>query len=344
MMIKILTLLLLTLSLFQPVQAESTTQSQLLTYILDELLIKDSQQAVDDLKQLETSLVAYRANPQQKLLDNVQRQFKDFIRTWKRVETVYVAGELDEEYLDHPRYIDYFNQGNESISELVERAIHSDQALPTALFKNSTKSINALEILLFKLPGGNSQLEGRRIDAALMAVNHISPWLEEIADFYTSSHAFLSKGNQSISLVINRLINSSYKLKNWRVGEAGGLVKKYQDKPSSSHLEYVRSETSRDAIIAILNTHRDIVKNKNGADLMELGQQRGAETEIQSILQKIDQSLKIARDIPSPLKNNIESIGYKNLFKQLGQLHNAYYFMLVDALGLSSQIIDADGD
>jgi predicted lipoprotein len=229
--------------------------------------------------------------------------------------------------------------------ELVKRALDSDQPLQTALFKNSTKSINALEYLLFKAIGNTSIDQARAVRAAMLAVDHISTWLEEIAGFYrTAQDAFIDGGETTVNQLVNRLIDSSYRLKNWRVGEAGGLVKKYQGKVSPELLEYPFSDTSLDAIIAILQTHREIFKNDRNADLYSLGKERDVESELAFIQQKIDEALQAANSVPRPVTKYLTSEQYQHLFKQLEQLHNAYYFMLVDALGLNSQIIDADGD
>lgn len=77
---------------------------------------------------------------------------------------------------------------------------------------------------------------------------------------------------------------------------------------------------------------------------MMVGKKRGVESDIQFLLQKVDQAIAAAGAITQPVKDQLESESYILLFKQLDQLHKAYYFMLIDSLGLSSQIIDADGD
>ena len=38
-----------------------------------------------------------------------EKNFTNFVKSWKKVEALYFAGDLDEDYLDKPRYIYVFN-------------------------------------------------------------------------------------------------------------------------------------------------------------------------------------------------------------------------------------------
>lgn len=333
-MYRFLVSVFLLFTVWRPVTAD--TQEDFLRFINDHILVADSQQAVDQLGLLQSAL-------QQGDLAAARERFSDFILSWKKVETAYVAGALDEDLLDHPRYIDYYHQGNESIAELVRRALQSEQPISVALFKNSTKGINALEYLLFS-DETISAIEGRKQQAALLAVNHIMIWLEEIADFYAQDTSFIAGGDRSLGLIVNRLIDSSYKLTNWRVGEAGGLVKKYQGQPDAQRLEYHRSGLSLQAIKAILSIHLRVINNADGSDLMAVGAERGVSSEMSFLDRNIKQVTATLEDIVPPLKQHIEDPRYQQLFRQLDRLHKAYYFMLIDALGLNASIIDADGD
>lgn len=326
---------------FSPLLADDNIPGPLLEYLHSELLLSNSEKTLLKLQQLELQLKT--PQPAEQLLEQAQPLFRDFIMDWKRVETTFVAGSLDADYLDHPRYIDYYHQGNESIAELLERALNSTQNMSTALFKNSTKSINALEYLLFHKPSA-PETAMRQIEGAQLAVGYIKPWIEEIVDFYQSDKRFVNEGKESLNKLVNRLIESSYKLKNWRIGEAGGLVKKYQGKPSATRLEYVHSGLSLDAIQAILQTHKQVIDNDSDQDLQSLGKQLGVETEMNFINRKINEALKSAQTLKKPLAEKLTSEAYVDLFQKLTALHNAYYFMLIDSLGLNSQIIDADGD
>ena len=72
-----------------------------------------------------------------------------FVKSWKKVEALYLAGDINEDYLDTPRYIDVFNNLKEDLNSQMQRVIESKDERKTALFKNSFKTINALEYVLF---------------------------------------------------------------------------------------------------------------------------------------------------------------------------------------------------
>lgn len=324
------------LPLFQTLSANEQTQRSVLTFIQQELLINHSQQAVQSLRALQSSLAAYRDESD---TPAIREQFKQFVLSWKRVEALYVAGDLNEDLIDHPRYIDYFHQGNESIPTLMQRVLDSDKPLPQMLFKNSLKGVNALEYLLFS---ADSLLGKRRLEASLLASKNILTWLEEIADFYQYDETFVNKGQASLSLIVNKMIDSHYKTMNWRVGEAGGLIAKYQDNPSFERLEYHVSALSLEAILAILDVHQQVVNHPSG--LLAYSATLGVKDDLSFIAQKIKQAKNTAEGMPKPLKDQLSSSTYQQLFMALQDVHNAYYFMLIDSLGLHAQIIDADGD
>lgn len=321
-----------------------------LSTLKEQVLIKNSTQAMGNLEQLSQSLQRLKKTGDQSALNQAQDAFKALVRSWKSVEAVYVAGFLNEDYLDHPRFIDYFHQAKESIPAQVQKALDSEAPLKSALFKYSTKSINALEYLLFSPPAKGTLLqdmqrrEQRRINAALMAVDSVSSWLSEITQFYQSDTKLHKNPAHAIGVVVNALIDSSYKLANWRVGEAAGLTKKYMGKPSAKRLEYPLSSSSRLAIEAILKTHRAIIDSPGEKDLLAVAGARNAATEMIFVRDKIDTALKSLTQLPPSLSQQVKSSEFAEFYKQLNAVHNAYYFMLIDALGLNAKIMDADGD
>lgn len=324
-------------------------QTQFIEGVLSDVLIKDSLASTLHLKTLKQQLNHFKQQPTLAQLSRIQTEFKSLLQTWKSVETVYVAGAIDEDYIDHPRFIDFFHQSNESIPKLIDHALKNKAPLNKVLFKYSTKSINALEVLLFAKTKDEliellQQRNFRRINAALIVVNNMQLWLGEIAEFYQTDQKLKANPGHALGLVVNALIDSSYKLVNWRIGEAGGLAKKHFGKPSIKHLEYALSQSSLLAVKAILTTQRKIVDREGERDLLAISQVKNVSSELLSIRKQLDKALHLVDTLPLPLADNLKSEDYKTLHKTLEQLHNAYYFLLIDALGLSANIIDADGD
>ena len=77
------------------------------------------------------------------------QNFANFLKSWKKVEAFYIAGDLDENYADTPRYMDIYNNLKEDLPSQMKRVVESKDEVKTALFKNSFKTINALEYVIF---------------------------------------------------------------------------------------------------------------------------------------------------------------------------------------------------
>jgi len=348
---KTITLSLLYLMLVSPLLSAAPSkkdiQQEFLQALQEQILIQDSAEALRNIQQVKQSLNTLQRAPTQRTLNQAQSHFAQFIVSWKAVETAYILGALDDNYIDHPRFIDYFHQAKESIPDQLEKALASNKPVEKILFKYSTKSINALEYLLFANPQKETLLQAmgtRRVEAAKISVDNIALWLGEIAQGYQSTDILLAENAASISQVVNALIDSSYKLANWRVGDAAGLTKKYEGKPSALRLEYPFSNTSYRAIRSILQTHQKIINRDGAIDLLAIAQINDAESEVLFIQKQIDRALEILAGMPKSLTEHIESQEFKALYKQLDKIHNAYYFILIDALKLNATIIDADGD
>ena len=110
----------------------------------------------------------------------MRRLFVKAVTHWKSVEAVYIAGHFDEDLADNARLIDFFHRGNENVHEQVKRALKSSLAPKKALFKNSTKSINALEFMLYT----KAKFDHRERQFLYHMVDSLSNHLEAISDFY----------------------------------------------------------------------------------------------------------------------------------------------------------------
>ena len=331
---------------FTSTQAEQETlkfDSSLLPYLKAELLVKESQAALTELQNLKALIAEQQSSASHDWIP-LQQSFNRFALDWKAVEAMYVAGDLDDNFLDHPRYIDFYHQGNESIKEQVEMALASDQPLKQALFKNSNRGINGLEIILYPDAPVIGAAAARRLQAAEIARANIEGWIYEIADFYESDTSFVKGGKASLSLLVNRLIDSSYKLANWRVGEAAGLTPKTKGTLNPSSLEFPYAQLSHASVERILHTHELVIKNDRGLDLVSVGKIAGVGRDMEFLVTRIQTAQKALGAVPAPLVDQIETPEYKALFNELATLQNAYYFMLINSLNLEARILDADGD
>jgi len=337
-MFRPISLLVLCAGLLPTPSVRAADGAQYLDRVRAELLIGPAAEARADLARIDDALARLETNPDDAGVDDARRAFADLVRHWKTAEAVYVAGVRDEAMLDHPRFIDHFHQGNESLAEQVERALADDRPLKQALFKSSTRSINALEYLLYAAHGS----PGRRWPAARLAVANLAGWLGEIEDFYRGDAAFAGAGDASLEMLIHALVDSSFKLAHWRVGEPAGLGPRFEGRPDAARLEYGRSGLSLAAVTAILETHARVfdLGLEDGYFSAE-GRAKGIE-EIGFIRDRIGQALAQARGMSGGA--DVGSAAFAELHRRVETVYRAYYFLLVDAMGLGGKIVDADGD
>jgi len=270
--------------------------------------------------------------------DETKKSFEASMRAWKRVEALYVAADMDEEYIDIPRYIDTFHQGKENLYKQLDRILLSTDSLDIELFKNSTKSINALEYLLFK----PSVKTARQKEMITYIAKQIGRHLKNIETFYAGHKELLLQNEQKMNAVVmNDLIESSYKLKEWRVGDPAGLSRKYKNDPDNNRSEYPVSKLSYSAIEAILYAHQAIIGKQDFANFAKVAEDAKAAKELQSAREHIANALEYLHKAPP---YDFSSKEIKALYKELTALHNTYYISLIGALKMTSKILDADGD
>lgn len=340
MIIRKLLVVSIALLLCQPAAAAAQPEQEFLHRVKQEILLPGTDGSLLALQRIETSLQRYLENPAPRELTSARQAFADLVGHWKAVEAVYIAGALDSDYLDHPRYIDHFHQGKVTPQEVVRQALQSDSDLRQAMFKTSARGINALEYLLFAA----DEESARRWRAALIATGHIEDWLSEIDEFYRQDRNFEADDGASLKILVHALVDSSYRLAAWRVGEPGGLTGKDAERADAEKLEYFHSGLSMAAVEAILETH---------AAVLELGDEsgyfasRGSDKGLDEIAfqrRSIDDALALARELAARPRTDLTSPAYRDLYRQLDTVYRTYYFLLVDALGIEGKIMDADGD
>ncbi|MBL3519527.1 imelysin [Arcobacter lanthieri] len=292
--------------------------------VIKNVSIPDTQKTIDDAKKLQANLT--------------NSNFKEFIKSWKKVEAIYLAGEIDSDYLDTPRYIDVFNNLKEDLNSQMQRVIESKSDVKTALFKNSFKTVNALEYVLFS----SQKMNDRQIEISKEILNSIISKLEEIKEVY-ESYLKNSDGEEDEveynAKLINTLIASTYRLKEWRIGNPGGFSVKYKNDAKNNRAEYFLSQSSFDAIDAILDAQKELISNQKYSNLINLAKSKNAASDLELVSLKIDEAKKELKNLK---KDDFSDS--KKLFDLSSQIHDLYYITIIEKLGLKPNILDADGD
>lgn len=294
---------------------------KILVNIIKNVSIPNVENAINDAKILQKD-----ANAQ---------NFTNFLKSWKKVEALYFAGDIDENYADVPRYIDVYNNLKEDLNAQMKKAIESKDEPKVALFKNSFKTINALEYVLFK----DSDISKREKDLSVVILDSIIANLQNINKVYKNYLVAPKDEKWENALVINTLISSSYRLKEWRIGNASGNASKFKNDPKNERAEYFLSQNSFAAIDAILEAHRQIVEKHSYYDFASFAMDKGAAIQL---LEAIDK-LKIMQEELKILPKD-DFTKANNLFTLAKELHNAYYVSLIAQLSITGKILDADGD
>ena len=267
-----------------------------------------------------------------------KKEFQELIFSWKQVEATYILSSLDGEYFELPWYLDMFHGNNEDIKVQLDRILRGDSNIENALYKNSHKTINALEYVLYSY-----DLNSPRVKSALLIISKsIETRLLDILNGYKAyQEKFVSSRKISSSYLLNALVESSYKLKEWRVGDVAGLTRKYKEKANNKRAEYHISGNSALAIRAILLAHMQAINSKKYDNFGDFARDFEADKEIDITIDWLNNSIEIVGKIEN---DDLTGDVAEELYKSTSHLQDAYYLSLMNKLQFVSKILDADGD
>ncbi|CAC9448078.1 hypothetical protein [uncultured Gammaproteobacteria bacterium] len=297
----------------------------------EQVIIDNVERSIVSIKQINASIKQGQSKKSQAL-------FAQLVRHWKKVEATYMLGDLNEDFLDTPRYIDIFHGNNEDIKAQLDLIISTSDDLSYALYKHSHKTINALEYLLF-----TQDLSNARVSAmALIMAKSIERYLQEIKSAYQAHQAKFVQDEQFASaILLNTLVSSAYALKEWRIGDVVGLSKKYKDHADAQRAEYAISQNSTVAILSILQAHKQAIDAPNYKDFGDVARKFGASKEINKTTDYLNQAIA---QVEKMQEQDLLNAKGKSLYQSTDRLMNSYYLSLMNKLGFISKVLDADGD
>lgn len=279
----------------------------------------------------------------------INAKFRTLVLDWKRVQSLYVISDYDDDAIDLPHYIDVFHRGKENLDEQMQRVLSSQQAAKTALFKHSFKTVNALERVLFA-QSNTTTLSERQQQLAVVITDNLCQRMSTIEQKYqTLKPAFLKKPKKAVAILLNELIESSYKLKEWRLGDAAGLSRKRSNQAENDKfIEYRLSKLSLPAMQAILDTHTHFTK-KDG-EFAHIIKILAEHDEIEEPLIALADARNFSRQSVEQFatlsdENLIEKEKIRPVYNTLNDLHDSYFVELIESLSdIVARILDSDGD
>ncbi|MBV7388277.1 imelysin family protein [Pasteurellaceae bacterium TAE3-ERU1] len=329
--------LLSVVSVLVLIKDPNAQQDEALGAMYDNVIVKNAQSAVSQCHNWQQTLAAAQPGARSSAID---AGFKDLILRWKAVEATYIAGDLDQDAIDYPRYLDIFHVGNESITEQMDKVLKSSSAPKTALYKHSYKTVNALEAVLY----GADDLSERRLAIAKGISDNICERLGDIANVYeTNRDNFLSARDNALSMLANVLANQTLGLKDWRIGDVAGLTKKYLNQPDPRRAEYFLSHLSLAAIGEILHTQSQLISPQAFPNFVEIADIYGAQKPLEQAQSQLAQAqAEVAKLNKSEF--DFDQQQSKLLYQVVGKLQSSYYNSLIQALPVMAKILEADGD
>ncbi|REG86671.1 imelysin family protein [Marinomonas pollencensis] len=270
---------------------------------------------------------------------DLRRQaFMRLTQGWGRVQASYILGAYDIAAMDYPLMVDYFHMSKENIHESLARVMKSDSSASKALYKNSYKTLGALDDVMFSGPWSE-----RRHEMADVISASVCKRLTLIRDGYQEHRAdFLADQDKALSLLVNAEIENIYKTRDWRIAQISGLTKKTLGKPEPEHQQYPYSQASWGFIGAILATNQQLLADDQQPNVATIVAAKGGSEGLVAVQQALDASLLAYQQAPAD--HNYNTNDMIPLFQGLLDLQKAFYRQLVGRIGVTASLIDADGD
>lgn len=317
--------------------AESTPQQAALASMYDEVIQKNAATATQSCQAWQQQLQSLSSGPRSSAVDD---GFKKLILAWKAVEATYIAGDLDNEAIDYPRYIDVFHIGNEDIVQQMQKVLRSQANVETSLSKHSYKTINALEAVLYQ----DQNIDARERAVAQAISSNICSRLAQIQTTYASKRSrFLVAPDEALSMLVNALANQTFSLKDWRIGDVAGLSKRYEGDADPRRSEYHLSGLSISAIRTILATQNQLIGKQSYANFEQVAAHYGAQKPLQESRDLLTDAQQQAARLDRP-DFNFDPNDTAPLYQSCDQLQTSYYSSLIHALPVVAKILEADGD
>ena len=310
--------------------------------IYKDVILEDTDNTYQNSLTLVRAVEDLNASVNEATLAAAREQFKKLACSYKRMESVYVAGAISDDMRDIADFkIEQFIKHSKNAD--FEGDLDAVFAGNKALVSNALKSITALEYTLFgKAEDLNvtvSKMNQIRLDSALTMANAISLNLKQVNEFYKSDTYFTEESDRAIGILLNVLVSTSFTLRENRLGDPAGLTAKYLNSPNPERLEYFKSTNSLAAIREILDTHKQVMLS----GLKDIAVEGSARAEADAIITILDEALETVDSYTGSLEENLNTSETTALYNDAKNLQNNYT-ALINALNFTQDIIEADGD
>ncbi len=316
--------------------------------IYDKVILRDIYAANTQALKLIQSVTNLKDTNSSGNLSSAQASFKKLVLSYKRVESVYIAGRESDDMRDLADFrIEQFifNSKGDTLFTDLDKIFNGIGTLQ----KSSHKGITALEYTLFDRNITQSEMLSKmntiRRTSALTMAETISQNLVLVEQYYERESIFLEDSDTAISLLLNTLVDNAFKSREKRVGDAAGFTKNFIGNPRVDRLEYHKSVYSLEAIKEILNTHKSVMQN----GLSNIAKFGNADSEGEAVVSSINAALAICDSYISSIEAELTDVSgnttqkTRDLYNSLGVLQTNYT-SLISGLNFRQDLLEADGD
>jgi len=299
--------------------------------IYDNVLQKNADNAVQYCHDLQTVLV----NPSSEVRHDA---FVKLAEGWGRVQASYILGDYDMNAMDYPLMVDYFHSGNEDIPASIERLLTRNSKPASALYKNSYKTMGAIDSVMFR-----GEWSERRQQFAEVMVANVCKRFTQISEGYQQHRdTFLFDVERGLSLVVNAEIEHIYKTRDWRIAQVSGLTKANLGVTKPELQQYPYSQASWAFIGGVLETNRQLLAEDTQPNVATIAYQQHGKAGINAVQAALANTLLAYKNTPADHHFNLNAM--IPVFQGLLDIQKAFYRHLVNEIGVSANLIDADGD
>ena len=299
--------------------------------IYDNVLQHNADNAVNSCINLQGALAS----------DSNQVRHQAFVQLaegWGRVQASYILGDYDANAMDYPLMVDYFHSGNEDIHASITRLVGRDTKVSSALYKNSYKTMGAIDSVMF-----SADWSERRKEFAEVMVANVCKRFTQISDGYKANRdEFLADKERGLSLVVNAEIEHIYKTRDWRIAQVSGLTKANLGITKPEHQQYPYSQASWAFIGGLLATNKQLLAEDAQPNVATIAYEKHGAEGINTVQTALQATLLAYKNTPADHNFNLNAV--IPVFQGLLDIQKAFYRHLVNKIGVSADLIDADGD
>ena len=314
----------------QAMAAPSSTQVYAAIY--DNVLQANAKTAVESCAAMERALTS----------DASARRaaFIQLTGDWAKVRSTYILGGYDMDAMDYPIMVDYFHMGKEDIHVALERAVNEPGEPSHLLYKNSYKSLTALDDMLF-----SGEWSAHRQALAGYITHTVCKRIQRIDEGYTEYRDdYLADPDKALSLLINASIENVYKTRDWRIAQVSGLTKQTLGKYLPQNMQYpvAGADASWNAVGRVIDAQAELLSADYAPNLATLAQEKGADASFSALQQALSETRTAYNAVP--VANAFDMQNVIPVYQGLQDMQKLFYRQVVGALGVTAKIVDADGD